>query len=198
MRKSLLLFFTLSFFLYACPTPQNEVQKKIEDNKMNLPNLKPFNELGISYNLSDLFAVSSYEIITIKSSNNSSFTYTTADNSIRFSIEKFSPSEIATLQFSSTPENQPNIDVLHNYYCNAIRKSNNLLVSSEVENLSSKASKKGLLQHLISSNDDNYGNHFIIASIPFKGNYYVFQFIAGKQLMPYLYDDFLKIIKSVR
>ena len=194
----LFLFFALSFILYGCPFPQNEVEKKIEDNKMNLPSLKPHNQLGISYELSELFTTSNFQTITIKSSSNSSVNYATADNSILFTIERFSPSEITTLQFSSDTDNQSDIDVLHNHYCKAILNSNYNTVSSEVENLFPKTGKKGLLQHIESSSDDSYKLHFSLASIHFKGNYYVFQFIAGKQIMPYLYDDFLNIIKSVR
>lgn len=194
----LYLFFPLSFILYGCPTPQNEVEKIIEENKMDLPNLKPHNQLGISYELSELFTISNYQTITIKSTSNSSVSYATADQSILFTIEKFSPSEITTLQFSSETDDQSDIEVLHNYYCNAILNSNYNTVSSEIENLFPKTRKKGILQHIESTSNENNRLHFFLASIHFKGNYYVFQFIAGKQIMPYLYNDFLKIITSIR
>lgn len=198
MRKSLLLFFILSFFLYACPTPQNEVEKKIKDNKMNLPNVKAHHQLGIQFDLSELFIIYNYGNITIKSSTKDAISYSTADNSLLFTIEKFTPSEISTLQFSSKTEDQSNIDILHSFYCDAIQNSNGQTLASEKENLVAKTGKNGVLQHIENTNNEINSLHFILATIHFKGNYYVFQFIAGKEIIPYLYDDFLRIITSIR
>lgn len=196
MRSHLLLITLLGFILSGCPQSIDPTQKKIEENNLNLPNPVMISKLGISFELSELLEKSYYYNFALKSD---AVFFTTSNNSIFFSVEKYTPSEIESIQYQNEIENQPDLDALRDFYANKRHSSLEKSIVSEPVELYSRTGKKGWMQSVEDiRNNNNYDLHYLTGTIPFKGDYYVFQFISGKNIMPYLLDDFLNIIKSVR
>lgn len=196
MRSHLIIVALLGFVLSGCPDSVNKTQKEIEKNNLNLPNPKFQNHLGIRFGLSEIFTQNFYYDFSLKKTDAVSFI--AEDVSIHLSIEKYTPSEIVSIQYKNDVEGQSDLDALHGYYADKRFLSLERAIVSEPIEIFSKTGKKGWLQSVEEADeDDYYGLHYAISTISHKGNYYVFQFVTGKKNMPYLLDDFLEIIKSV-
>lgn len=196
MRIQLLSILLIGGIVTGCPGSVNKTQKEIEKNNLNLPNPKYLNHLGIRFGLSEIFTQNFYYDYSLKKADAVSFI--AEDVSIHLSIEKYTPSEMVSIQYKNDLENQPNLDALRDYYAHKRFLSLERAIVSEPIELFSKTGKKGWLQSVEEVLEDDYYNlHYAIGTISHKGNYYVFQFVSGKKNMPYLLDDFLEIIKSV-
>lgn len=196
MRIHLLLITLVGFILAGCPRSMNKVQTDIEKNNLNLPNPVYVNKLGIRFGLSEIFRENNYYSFTLKKSD--AVSYIADDVSVHLAIEKYAPGEMASIHYQNDTEDQPDLDALRDFYAEKRLLSLERAVVSEPIELFSKTGKKGWMQSVEEvRGDDYYDLHYVIGTISHKGNYYVFQFVAGKQNMPYLLDDFLEIIKSV-
>jgi hypothetical protein len=179
MRIHLILIALLGLILYGCPNSVNKTQKEIEKNNLNLPNIKYLNHLGIRFGLSEVFNQNFYYDFSLKKTDAVSFI--AEDVSIHLSIEKYTPSELVSIQYKNKTENQSDLDALRNYYTNKRYLSLERAILSEPIELFSKTKKKGWLQSIEEiGEDDYYDLHYAIGTISHKGNYYVFQFISGK------------------
>lgn len=196
MRSHLIIVVLLGFVLSGCPSSVNKTQKEIEKNNLNLPNPKFVNHLGIRFGLSEIFTQNFYYDFSLKKTDAVSFI---AENvSIHLSVEKYTPSELVSIQYKNDVRAQSDLDALRDYYKNKRYLSLERAIVSEPIELFSKTGKKGWLQSVEEiGEDDYYDLHYVIGTISHKGNYYVFQFVSGKKNMPYLLDDFLEIIKSI-
>ncbi|MCO5260602.1 MAG: hypothetical protein M9916_10705 [Crocinitomicaceae bacterium] len=187
-------FLFLIIVLCGCSYPEKSVEAQITENNMNLPDLKPIHIYGITFDLSSILVKDNYQNITVKAANDNSFS--SVDYSIRFSVEQFTNSELTTIQFVDTIQ-QNTILTLQNYYIQNIVKDK--FTISEPDDLLTKVGKKGFIQTVMEYREDkSYGIQYLIATVSIKGKYFVFQLVSSKQISPFLYDDFLTILKSVR
>lgn len=198
MRIRIILLLLSGFVLTACPESVNKKQKSIEKSDLNLKNPKYIDRLGIRFGLPELFEETNYYNYTIK--NLDRVMYSIEDLSIQFSIEKFSPDEIESIKYRNDSESSSNLIALRDHYIYSRSNSLDYSITSEPIELFTRTKKNGWMQSITTNSMDEYNSniHFQFGFFEFKGNYYVFQLISGKQSMPYLLDDFLEIIKSVK
>lgn len=196
MRIRLSLLILASFVLTGCPDGMNRTKTEIEKNNLDLPNPVFVNKLGIRFGISEIFEENAYYSFTAKTDESVSFI--AHDVSLHLGIDKYKPEEIQGIKYKEDSENLSDLDALRDYYADKRYSSLESAVVSEPIELFSRTGKKGWMQSVEETgNDEMYNLHYLIGTIAHKGNFYVFQFVAGKKNMPYLMDDFLEIIKSV-
>lgn len=196
MRIHIFTLIVISFVLSGCPNSLNKTKNDIEKNGLNLPDPIFVNKLGIRFGISDIFEENTYYDFTIKTSE--SVSYIAHAVSLHLGIEKYDSDEIQGIKYKEDTEELSDLDALRDYYAHQRYLSLESAVISEPIELFSKTGKKGWMQSVEETGiDEVYNLHYLIGTISHKGKFYVFQFVAGKQNMPYLLDDFLEIIKSV-
>lgn len=188
----------LCFILTACPGKQLRTKSDIEKNNMDFPNPKQIYELGINFELSDLFIESSYMHYAFNETN--STTYTTDDNSIYFTIEKFTTNDLLHIQYINKDTTNSNLEALRDFYAN---KRFNSMGSGEVSKakpIHGKHWKKGWLQSIIEKSESTYQNniHYLTATIAYKHEFFVLQLICEDNMMSYFLDDFNTILQSIK
>jgi|GEM_PF-6122449 len=193
MRFYILLLIPLSFILTGCPDSYDKTIRKIRQNNMDFTNSKPQHELGLGFNLSELFEKTTST--TLAFSSNKSVNYATEYNEILFSIEKMSDNhtKVATLMKDSDDP----LDALRDYAVGMRANQYDNLHISEARELYSLTKKKGWLT-LIQVENDYYSPCYLIATISYKGSYYIVQLSTSRDYCDYFYNDFLDIIKSIK
>jgi len=209
MSKSLvfIVFWTTFMLLTACEDQQ--WQRSIEENNFNLPKPTPTNVLDLKVDISSAFSYAPYLDRYAYAEKDTDVATFEANTAIHLGIVKYTRQEIQNLTEATDNMSASDLEKLHRYTvhkrCHATR---NRLLVSEPQKLLERTKKKGLLQTLIPNMDNNLNryedyyyvpnNHFLIATIAHKNNYYVFQFSANEEIMSYMFDDFLAMIQSVR
>lgn len=197
MRFSLVILPLLLLILTGCPGVDNKTKNAVEKNNMNLPNPKMERLFSVSYELSDVFSQTNYNDFTINYANSKS--YSTSDSRIHFSIERFTDADFQTIQFLNEEKNQDNLIALRDYFSQMIQKQTyNVTSLSEPSESYTRTKKKGWIQSIQQETNNDYAIAYLIATIEYKGNYYIVQLISTKEIIPYLYDDFLKIVSSIK
>jgi hypothetical protein len=169
---------------------------ELEKNNYNFTNLQVHYKLGIQYKIPEMLTASFYNNFTTNSSN--SITYSTADEVIHLSIEKFSSADASSIRYQMEETDLSDLEIIRDYYTQKRKSSVYSSESSEPTELYTRTKKKGWIQSVEDLSNGNYGLNYLLATIEYKGDYYVFQLIANKSIMPYLFDDMLTIIQSVR
>lgn len=190
------MFLSLGIVLTGCPDTVNKTQKEIEKNNLDLPNPIYIDRLGVRFALPEMFEEDSYTQFTLKSAD--SHCFVAEEVSLYFSIERFYNSEIEGFRFAmEDADSLSDLEVLKKH----ILKSRELslvspLISEPVE-LFSRTGKNGWI---FSVEDQEYYRalNYLTAVIKHKNHHYVFQFVGSPEGMTYLFDDFLRIIKSVK
>jgi len=202
MHKLLLPLFISFFFFASCDNERWEIE--FEENNFNFHDLETVDTLGIRVDISNYFL----EPKTYQYLNNTALYEEKKDGVVSFvtgnyasvflGIVKYTPEEVRYLKEFFLLETDSEVEFMHSYTrrkrIDAIR-SNILL--SEPQNLFQRTQKYGIVQS-IEEVSKYMDNHYFFATIEFESNYYVFHFIANAEIAPYLFDDFLAMIKSVR
>ena len=188
------LFFFLVWILSACPGSSEPSLKKVQNNRMDFPDLEKRSHKGIHYQLSSLFKDSYYTDFVVQ---NNATTKSIFDMHIHFSVETFDKKEIESIRFEQDTE-EDDLNTVHNYY---IRKR---LLSLEENSLSLKKKLpknvgfSGFIQVVEGGSilDEKWASYFT-ASVKVDENVHVFQLIGPKDHMGHFYDDFLSILYSI-
>lgn len=127
------------------------------------------------------------------------FTQVNYDLSVYLSCEHFSQDDALGYQYLMEEET-PLLDAVHDMYLSKRIESLNAPTVSFKKEIYPKCEFKGYLQTVEGNQSDYYGseNTYCIATLDVDGEYYVFQFIVKAENMPFLEDDFQKMIESVR
>jgi hypothetical protein len=196
MKIGLYILISSCFLLTGCPEMNKQSKTELEKNNYNFTNLQVHYKLGIQYKIPEMLTASFYNNFTTNSSN--SITYSTADEVIHLSIEKFSSADASSIRYQMEETDLSDLEIIRDYYTQKRKSSVYSSESSEPTELYTRTKKKGWIQSVEDLSNGNYGLNYLLATIEYKGDYYVFQLIANKSIMPYLFDDMLTIIQSVR
>jgi hypothetical protein len=196
MRIGIIILLATLFSLYACDDlNQNDPKRQLFNNKMDLPETGSQTFGNITFKLSNLFEP--YELKSFAYNQEALMLSIPALN-LYFSVEQFK-NESLNKFIDPQLGNFSTLDNLHNTYVIYRQKSFDTFVSSIAKDLKISSPNKAIVQVIQDGNE--YSEElqlYLIATVSFNNEYYVFQFIGKKANMGYLYDDFLAIIKSIK
>lgn len=198
MIQRLFLFLSLGILLTGCPdADNNKTQKEVEKNNLDLLNPKYIDRLGVRFALPEAFTTS-YSGFTLKTTN--SFCFSAEELSLYFSIEKFDDFEIESFRYQmEDADSLSELDVLTQYLKNKRVLSMDYPSASEPVELFSRTGKKGWIFSVEDREKYFYSSsNYLIAVIEHKNKHYAFQFVGGIEAIPFLFDDFIAILKSVK
>ncbi len=199
MIYRILFLFMPCFFLLGCfdyDKENKELREAFKTNHYNFKLDKTLKYEGISFKLPGHFKQNFTHNYTVKST---SLTRTSNAFNIYFSVERFNESD---LNREFVYDYVIDGDLLNTfqdaYVARRFESLDNSGVSIKKE-LPKKAFKnKGLIQTI--SGDGTYSGqaYYVTSTLKVGKEYYVFQWISSKPIMNYTYDDFERILQSVR
>jgi len=199
--KPFIIFLSISFALVACPSGggrQSDL-KRIQENNMDLPDLKPEYYKGIDFELSELFSKEFQNDHTLDGS--SALCKHIRGIDTHFTIEVFNDYDVDDFmeEFTETEEKLDPLDAVHDYYVLKRYESLSNAASSIKKIVPKRVKQKGYVQVIDGSKYEfNDSSTYFTATLEVDGKYYVFQLIGLSENMGYLYDDFIDILASVK
>lgn len=186
-------FVILLGLLSACPPSRKPTIKKVQQNHMDLPEVRSVKYKDIKFELSSFF------------SNNYSTSYTLHDEALTkviydmnlyFSVEKFSKDEARDLQFLFE-DTCSLVQAVHDHYIIKRRESLTDSQASILKEVPESVAYPGYMQVIHETRKDFINSSYFISTLELGEAFYVFQLIGKEEHMGYLYDDFLEILNSV-
>lgn len=190
------LFSSLWLILCACPTPDLKPQdlKDLRQNHYDFKNWKRNYYKGINFDLPKNFEKGNTDFM-YKADGFSKVNYQLG---VYISVEQFDASEADEYSFSFDEE-VPKLTAVHEFYMNERRHSFQYLENSIKTDLPKGSKLPGSMEVIFGRVDEyDYDMRYVIATVEKNNQWYVFQFITSQDLSAYLFDDFKKIIQSVR
>ncbi|WP_343635979.1 hypothetical protein [Fluviicola sp.] len=172
-----------------------ELREAFKNNHYNFKLDKTLKYEGISFKLPDHFKQNYSHNYTIKSS---SLTRTSNAFNIYFSVERFNQSDLNKAFVYDFVIDGDLLNTFQDAYVwRRFESLDNSGVSIKKE-LPKNFRNKGLIQTV--SGDGTYSGqaYYVTSTLKVGKEYYVFQWITSKPIMNYTYDDFERILKSVR
>lgn len=195
--STLILLLSSTVLFTACPPSNSSRQtiKKIQNNKMNLPELVKETYGGLTFDISKLFEDYYSTEFCLSSSADC---YFIPDIDLYFSIEKVEEKSINAMRFYNDDTTKDPTYSLQKFY--GIFRAESLYngAVSEITPIPASYKIPGYMQ-TVDGNPSNYseGQMYFMASFKISGEYFMIQMIGRKENMAYLYDDFQRIIKSI-
>lgn len=195
--KTFISLGVIAFVLTACPSEPSSFEsdlEKLQNNKMDFPDLRTQYYEGINYKLSDLFYRIYYDEFVIQ---DDAVVRIIEELDLYFTVELFSEEDAIYAQNEFTEEIDL-LDAVHDMY--AIKRINSLDQSSVSvkKEVPENVQFPGYIQVISGSTyKNNYPTTYFMATLKVEDEYYVFQMIGKKENMGYLHDDFIDIISSV-
>lgn len=194
-----LLFLLLPFILMGgCvdyDKENREVREAFKANHYNFALDKTIKYEGISFRIPKHFKRYYSHNYTIK---NSSITRTSNALNIFFSVERFTKADLHRDFVSDFIIKDDLLNTFQDAYAWRRYTSVDNGGASIKKELPKNLKQKGVIQTIAGENSYNGMVYYATATIQVKDNYYVFQWITGKPIMSYTYDDFERILKSVK
>lgn len=198
MIYRLLLLSIPLFLIVGCfdyDKENKEIREAFKNNRYNFELDKTLKYEGISFKIPKHFTPNYSHNYTIK---NSSLTRISNAFNIYFSVERFNSSD---LNRDFVSDHVIEGDLLNTFQDAYVWRRYESLDNSGVsikKELPKTFKNKGVIQTI--SGDGTYSGqaYYVTSTIKVKDNYYVFQWITSKPIMNYTYDDFERILKSVR
>lgn len=187
---------TIFTILVSCSSEKGKsALKTLSQNHMDFPEFKKVNYCGIEFIVPTLFDKSYDQSYIVK---NKAFLKKVTDLYLNFSVECFSKKEAIHFQSEFSGE----IDLLnsvHDYYMEKRKKSISNNWASIKKLLPKSKYHEGVFQSIEGDTRSNgYFSTYLMATIKSHNKYYVFQLIGQRENMGYLYDDFMKIVASIK
>lgn len=198
MIYRLVLLFIPTLLVAGCfdyDKENKEIREAFKNNHYNFKLDKTLKYEGISFKLPDHFKQNYSHNYTIK---NSSLTRISNAFNIYFSVERFNKSDLnREFVYDFVIENDLLNTFQDAYVWRRFESLDNSGISIKKE-LPKTFKNKGLIQTV--SGDGTYSGqaYYVTSTIKVGKEYYVFQWITSKPIMNYTYDDFERILKSVR
>lgn len=197
MRKqTYILLLAVVFLATACPPSSNYNTdlKKFQDNNNNLPDLVKETYDGITFSLCSMF-YDDYDTEYVIQDD--AMTRVIYDMSLYFTVESFEKRDIDIIKFAFENDLE-DVEAVHKYYIYKRSESLNKPFISEEKTLSKSLNLNGFIQ-VIEGQTYDYNDplDYFIATFKVDDKIYVMQMIGKSNNMDYLYDDFLKLLRSV-
>ena len=198
MIYRLFLLFIPLFLIVGCfdfEKENKEIREAFKNNHYNFKLDKTLKYEGISFKIPKHFNRDYSHTYTIK---NSSLTRNSSAFNIYFSVERFNQSDLYRDFVADYVIEDDLLNTFQDAYVwRRYLSLDNASVSIKKE-LPKTFKHKGVIQTV--SGDGTYSGqaYYITSTIKSGNDYYVFQWITSKPVMNYTYDDFERILKSVR
>lgn len=190
--------------LYACPNARTTSKdvKELLSNDMDFKFWKRYSAKGISFKLPKSFDEEHYQNYTIDNTN--SFKRSNQSLGMYFSVEVFTDTNAVLFQYMTNEKS-----LIHSVQKNYVNKIESGLLNRgtffRTSILKIIGSKNKCISQVISENfvrqykwDVDYTTTYFVATMKVRNQFYVFQLIGRSENQKYLYDDFLKILFSVK
>ncbi|MDR0802161.1 hypothetical protein [Fluviicola sp.] len=191
----LLVFFILVGSCVNYDKENKEIREVFKKNHYNFALDKTVKYEGISFRIPKHFKQYYSHNYTIK---NSSITLTSSALNIYFSVERFTKADLHREFVSDFIIKSDLLNTFQNAYVWRRYASLDNGGASIKKELPRNLKQKGVIQTVAGDGPYSSKTYYITATIRVEDNYYVFQWITSKQIMSYTYDDFERILKSVK
>lgn len=174
--------------------------KKLRDNKMNFPEFYDEKFEGLTFDMPLMFEKSYMDNFVLSDVYD---TYYVSDLDLYFAVEKFSTTDIEELSFIHGDQTNK-LELVHSFHIKKREKSLINYLSSTRKDFTKTIGIPTYIQVVNTNNDtsDEYSYYenqsYFTAAMEIGSNIYVFQMIGKEDNMRFLYDDFIRILKSVR
>ena len=193
VNLSIILFCLL---ISACTSEQGKsAQKVLTENQMDFPEYINASYFGIKFQIPVQFNSVYDQSFVIKKN---ALLKNVEELYLNFSVECFNKYEAENFKRAFNSE----IDLLnavHDNYLQIRKKSITNSWPSIKKELTKPKGINGVFQSIEGDthNNGNFSSYFM-ATVEVKNRFYVFQMIGNRENMGYLYDDFMKIISSIK
>ena len=190
------IFICLWTILCGCPSADLNTQdlKELRQNHYDFKKWKRNYFKGIYFDLPKNFEKGNTDFM-YKADGLSKVNYQLG---VYISVEHFDSNEAEEFAFNFEEE-IPKLTAVHEFYMDERRKSFQYLENSIKTDLPVGSKLKGSMEVIYGRVDEfDYDLKYVIATLEKNNQWYVFQFITSQDLSAYLFDDFKKIIQSVR
>lgn len=175
---------------------QEDALKAFRENNYNFTNYKKVSYKGIKFKVPEVFDIDFGGGYTYK---RNAFLRRDYLQGIIFTVEKFTDSDLNSELMEDYLVEKDVLNAFHDAYSD--RRYESLLTASISYKKTTKKNipYKGVTQ-VISGRTSDYSNehYYAMATIEIKGDYYVFQMISEPAMMSYVFDDFERILATVR
>lgn len=189
----------LSFLFTACPPNDDSaegVQKSFQEHHYNLVDLEKKIYKNITFKLPKSFSIDYGASYTFKKGGMHRREYTLG---IIFSVERFTNTDFESEFMEDYFMENDVLNSFHDAYIDRRSKSLEESASSFKKDFKKNAKFEGVFQTVKgTSYSGSYPLYYSMATLNVNDEYYVFQFIAEKQMMDVVQDDFERLLASVR
>lgn len=193
-----LLLLLPAFLIAGCfdyDKENKEIREAFKNNHYNFKLEKTVRYQGISFKLPEHFKKAYSHNYTV---NSSSLTRICNPLNIYFSVERFGKNDLNRNFVSDFVIDQDLLNTFQDAYVwRRYSSLNNAGVSIKKE-LPKGFKHQGLIQTISGEGTYSGQTYYVTSTLKVGNYYYVFQWITNKPVMNYTYDDFERILKSVR
>lgn len=203
MLRNILFVLLFLPLLYGCPNVNNTSKdaKELYANHMDFKKWEKVTSKGISFKIPACFEEEKYTNFTIDNYN--SFKRSNLRLGLYFSVEVFSDTNAVLFQYMNNEKSL--MYAVQKNYVNKIESGLMNRGSYRKSILKKITTKNKCFSQVISQNfvrqykwDIDYSSSYFVATMKVRNQFYVFQLIGRSENQKYLYDDFLKILFSVK
>ena len=197
--KRLLFFLLLMPLLTACPPGKDSGEDIVKNFRKNGYNMLPVKKHGykkITFKLPESMEMDYSSHYTYKSD---AYRYREHNIGIIFSIERFTEDDLYSTMMEDFIIEDDLLNSFHDAYVDRRLGSLHEGGASFKKDVRKNVKFPGTIQ--VVSGQSSSGSellYYATATLKVEKEYYLFQFICDKPMMDYVYDDFERILASVR
>jgi hypothetical protein len=197
--KQFIFILVLTPLLTACPSSQTnkaELLKEFRANGHNFKKLKKKGYANIEFRIPETMTV---DYNTGHVYKKTALTLREEITGALFTVEKFTEQDLATELMEKTVVRTDLLNSFQEAYVDRRMSSLAGGVSTFKKTTGRRVLFPGVIQ-TVTGERTGYEEplYYAVATLKVENEYYLFQFIASRQLMAYVYDDFEHILSSVR
>lgn len=199
--KHFFLIILLMPLLTACPNSSSEKEKEdsaqtFRDNQYNFPSWKKQKYKNIRFKIPKSFEFDYGNQYCYKSS---ALTRRDFSLGIIFTVERFTEDDLESELMEDYMIEKDLLNGFHDAYVERRYESLHQSGVSFKKDTKKNVKHKGVIQTLFGRTSDYADDlYYATATLKIKKEYYIFQCIAKKDMMDYVYDDFERILTTVR
>ncbi len=197
--KRIVLLLLLAPVLTACPPQKDrteDVMKKFQENHFNLELLKKEVYGKIKFQLPESMEK---DYATNYVYRRQALTRRDYNLGLAFSVERFTEGDMYSEMMEDYVVEEDLLNSFHDAYVNRRLESLYQGGLSFKKDVRSNVKFPGVIQVVTGESSRGYNAlYYATATLKVEKEYYIFQMIAPKSMMDYVYDDFERILASVR
>lgn len=198
--KQLILILLIIPLLTACPDKSDDKRQDnleaFRSNHFNFTSLEKRSYKKIRFRLPKAFK---YDYNTGYGYKTDAFARRDYDLGIIFTVERFTDDDLESELMEDYIVESDLLNAFHDAYTFRRYESLNNGGAAFKKDVKKGVGFPGVIQ-MLSGKSSSYSDHlyYATATLKIKDEYYIFQMISTEEMMGYVYDDFERILKSVR